>query len=237
MIKVLIVEDDPMVIKFNKYYLEQIDGFKLSGIARSANDAFDILSKEEIDLILLDVFMPITDGLELLEQIRKMDKNIDVIMVSAARDSATVKKALHYGAVDYLIKPFEFERFRSALNNYRNREELINDKDDLSQEELDKHILYNKQDCDLIEFPKGLDKNTLKISWEKIIQNKDKVFSTEELAKLVGVSRVSMRKYVSFLEEKGALKKKVIYGSIGRPIYRYKCLKSDENLINIIIKP
>jgi CitB family two-component system response regulator MalR len=237
LIKVLIVEDDPMVIKFNKYYLEQIDGFKLNGIARSANEAFNILSKEEIDLILLDVFMPITDGLELLAQIRKMDKNIDVIMVSAARDSATVKKALHYGAVDYLIKPFEFERFSSALNNYRDREKLVNDKDELSQEELDKHILYQKEECNLIEFPKGLDKNTLKISWEKIIQNKDKVFSTQELAKLVGVSRVSMRKYVSFLEEKGALKKKIEYGSIGRPIYRYKCLNSDANLIDVIIKP
>jgi len=236
MIKVLIVEDDPMVIKFNKYYLEQIEGFKLNGIARSANEAFEILKKEEIDLILLDVFMPVTSGLELLAEIRKMNENIDVIMVSAARDSASVKKALHYGAVDYLIKPFEFERFSSALNNYRNRGKLVNDKDDLSQEELDKHILYKKQNSDLIEFPKGLDKNTLKLSWERIIENKDKVFSTEELAKLVGVSRVSMRKYVSFLEEEGALKKKVVYGSIGRPIYKYKCIKIDKNLINVIIK-
>ncbi len=82
MIKVLIVEDDPMVIKFNKYYLEQIDGFKLGGIARSAHEALEVLEKEEIDLILLDVFMPVTSGLELLSEIRNMDKNIDVIMVN-----------------------------------------------------------------------------------------------------------------------------------------------------------
>ena len=236
MIKVLIVEDDPMVIKFNKYYLEQIEGFKLTGIARSADEALEVLKKEKIDLILLDVFMPVTNGLELLAEIRKMDRNIDVIIVSAARDSASVKKALQYGAVDYLIKPFEFERFSSALNNYKNREKLIKDSDDLSQEELDKHILHNEQNSDLIEFPKGIGKNTLKLSWQKIIEIKDKNFSTEELAKLVGVSRVSMRKYVSFLEEVGALKTKITYGSLGRPIHRYKCVKADKDLIDNIIK-
>ena len=236
MIKVLIVEDDPMVIKFNKYYLEQIEGFKLKGTARCADEALEVLKKEEIDLILLDVFMPVTNGLELLAEVRKMDKNIDVIIVSAARDSASVKKALQYGAVDYLIKPFEFDRFSSALNNYKNREKLIKNSDDLSQEELDKHILHNEQNTDLIEFPKGIGRNMLKLSWQKIIENKDENFSTEELAKLVGVSRVSMRKYVSFLEEVGALKTKITYGSLGRPIHRYKCVNADKNLIDNIIK-
>jgi CitB family two-component system response regulator MalR len=236
MIKVLIVEDDPMVIKFNKYYLEQIEGFKLSGIARSAHEALEVLRKEKIDLILLDVFMPVTSGLELLSEIRKMDKNIDVIMVSAARDSASVKKALQYGAVDYLIKPFEFERFSSALNNYKNREKLIKNTEDLSQEELDKHILHNDQNSELIGFPKGIGKSTLKLSWQKIIENKDENFSTEELARLVGVSRVSMSKYVSFLEEVDALKATITYGCLGRPIHRYKCLKTDKDLIDNMIK-
>ncbi|MGV8982310.1 response regulator [Clostridium sp.] len=236
MIKVLIVEDDPMVIKFNKYYLEQIEGFELKGIARTADEALEVLKKDEIDLILLDVFMPVTSGLELLAEIRKMNKNIDVIIVSAARDSASVKKALQYGAVDYLIKPFEFERFSSALNNFKNREKLIKDSDDLSQEELDKHILHNEQNTDLIEFPKGIGRNTLKLSWQKIIENKDENFSTEDLAKLVGISRVSMRKYVSFLEDIGALKAKITYGSLGRPIHRYKCINVDKNFIDNIIK-
>ncbi|MGH4052727.1 MAG: response regulator [Clostridium sp.] len=235
MINVLIVEDDPMVIKFNKYYLEQIEGFMLKGIARSSDQALDVLKKEKIDLILLDIYMPVISGLELLVQVRTMDTNIDVIIVSAAKDSASVKKALQYGAVDYLIKPFEFERFSSALNNYKNRENIIKS-NDLSQEELDRHILYVEQNSFLIELPKGLEKNTLKLSWEKIIQNREINYSTEELAKLVGISRVSMRKYVNFLEEAGAINKKVIYGSIGRPIYRYECLKTDKNLINSIIK-
>jgi len=58
MIKVLIVEDDPMVAKFNKYYLEQIEGFQLVAVASSAEAALKILEKEKIDLILLDIFIP-----------------------------------------------------------------------------------------------------------------------------------------------------------------------------------
>ena len=232
MIKVLIVEDDPMVVKFNKYYLEQVGGFQLMAVAASADAAFKVLEKEPIDLILLDIYMPGIDGLELLSQLRKNDKNVDVIIVSAAKDSISIKKALQYGAVDYLIKPFEFDRFNSALSSYKNREKFINSQEDISQEELDKVLLYNKQPSNLEAFPKGLDRNTLKLVWDKILEIKDIAFSTEELSVLLGISRVSIRKYLNFLEEIKILKKEVIYGSLGRPIYKYKCLKSNINFIN-----
>jgi CitB family two-component system response regulator MalR len=232
MIKVLIVEDDPMVVKFNKYYLEQVGGFELKAVASSADAAFKVLEKESIDLILLDIYMPGINGLELLSQLRKTDKNIDVIIVSAAKDSVSIKKALQYGAVDYLIKPFEFERFNSALSSFKNRQKFMNSQENMSQEELDKLLLHNEQSSNPEIFPKGLDRNTLKLVWDKILELKDITFSTEELAVLVGISRVSIRKYLNFLEEIKALKKEVIYGSLGRPIYKYKCLKSNTNFIN-----
>ncbi|MBZ9685441.1 response regulator [Clostridium estertheticum] len=232
MIKVLIVEDDPMVVKFNKYYLEQVGGFELKGVAASADDAFSVLEKEPIDLILLDIYMPGINGLELLSQLRKTDTNVDVIIVSAAKDSISIKKALQHGAVDYLIKPFEFERFSAALSSYKNREKFINSKEHISQEELDKLLHYKQQPSSLEAFPKGLDKNTLKLVWDKILEIKDTAFSTDELAVLLGISRVSIRKYLNFLEEINALKKEVIYGSLGRPIYKYKYIKSNTNSIN-----
>lgn len=235
MIKVLIVEDDPMVVKFNKRYLELIDGFQLKAAARSAEEAFDILKREKIDLILLDIYMPGIDGLELLSKLRKRDEFIDVIVVSAAHDSASIKKALQYGAVDYLIKPFEFERFKAALDTYLKRETIMKSHNDISQEELDKHLLARDREVLGSEIPKGLDKNTLKLSWEKIISLGGGSFSTEEIANQVGISRISMRKYVSFLEEAGILKKEIIYGSPGRPVYKYRLVSTDNNLINKIL--
>lgn len=232
MIKVLIVEDDPMVVKFNKYYLEQVGGFELKAIAACADDAFEVLEKESIDLILLDIYIPGINGLELLSQLRKNDRNVDVIIVSAAKDSISIKKALQYGAVDYLIKPFEFERFSAALSSYKNREKFMSNNLNISQEDLDTLLLYKDQPLSLESFPKGLDRNTLRLVWDKILEISDIAFSTEELAVLLGISRVSIRKYLNFLEEIKTLKKEVIYGSLGRPIYKYKLIRSNTNFIN-----
>jgi len=231
LIKVLIVEDDPMVIKFNTHYLEQVEGFKLTAVARSAEDALDILKSKKIDLILLDIYMPGINGLELLSKLRKMDKSVDVMVVSAAKDSLSIKKALQYGAADYLIKPFEFERFKAALERYLKGENLIRIQDDLSQEDLDKHFLIRQQESSEVHIPKGLDKNTLRLTWENLLTLPDNYYSTEEIAQFVGISRISMRKYIFFLQEFGALKKDIVYGSPGRPIYKYK-RNNDSNLLN-----
>lgn len=67
MIKVLIVEDDPMVCELNKRYLSQINGFKLVDTASSFEEAVKVLKKSQIDLILLDIFMPGKNGLDLFK--------------------------------------------------------------------------------------------------------------------------------------------------------------------------
>jgi CitB family two-component system response regulator MalR len=107
--------------------------------------------------------------------------------------------------------------------------------DDFSQEELDRHLLIREHEVSGSKIPKGLDKNTLKLTWDKIILFGENFFSTEEIAQQVGISRISMRKYVFFLEEVGILKKEVIYGSPGRPVNKYRCAGSDYNLINAIL--
>ena len=174
MINVLIVEDDPMVAEFNRRYLKQIGGFELKGIARSYDEALAVIQNEEINLILLDIFMPGMSGLDLLAQIRKADKEVDVIIVSAACDIQTIKKTLQYGAVDYLIKPFEFERFNTALTAYRETQSFMKEKDALNQEELDKLILSNKEQIQVLaQIPKGLDKNTLRKVWVNIKEMKE----------------------------------------------------------------
>lgn len=233
MIKVLIVEDDPMVAEFNKRYLKQAGGFELKAIARSFEEALEVLQNKKIDLVLLDIFMPGMSGLDLLAQIRKAGKEVDVIIVSAACDIQTIKKTLQYGAVDYLIKPFEFNRFNTALTAYRETNSFMKEKDSLNQEELDKLILINKEQTQaLTQIPKGLDKNTLAKVWENIKEIKESVFSTSEMARSAGISRVSMKKYLDFLSEIGVLEREVVYGSVGRPIYKYRCIDVEGGIIN-----
>lgn len=230
MIKVLIVEDDPMVAELNRRYLEQIDGFILIAIARNVNEALIRLEKHEIDLVLLDIFMPGMNGLELLDKIREEERDIDVIVVSAASDMHTIKKVLRSGVVDYLIKPFEFERLNTALSAYRNQALFMRNRDVMNQAELDRRILGREQQGQT-ELNKGLCRNTLKAVWEIIRATKGQAFTTEEMANNVGISRVSMRKYLEFLKQIDVLSMEVIYGTVGRPVYKYRCINPESNVI------
>lgn len=220
-----------MIAEFNKRYLNQIEGFELTAIANSFKEAISIIQQKDINLILLDIFMPGMNGLDLLGHIRKIHKEVDVIIVTAACDICTIKKAMHYGVIDYLIKPFEFERFNSALSAYRETQSFIHDRNALSQKELDAHIL-NKDHALVCQLPKGLDKNTLKNVWTSIQEIGGNTFSTEEIAKIVGISRVSMRKYLDFLKQIEVLHMQVEYGSVGRPIYKYRCINEEYNFLS-----
>ena len=231
MIRVMIVEDDPMVAGFNKSYLAKVNGFQLIAMARTVDEAIKFIEQQEIDLILLDIFMPGKHGLELLTYLRTNEKETDVIIISAASDMDRIKKALRYGAVDYLIKPFEFERFNTALAAYQEKTRFIQKQQVINQEELDSQILRREEKTILEELPKGLTKDTLKKIWEVIQEMKEAPFSTEEVVKQVGISRVSTRKYLNFLKDIGILEVKVIYGTVGRPVYNHEFNKYKEHLI------
>ena len=66
MINVLVVEDDPMVAQLHEHYLSQIKGFNLSDVANNGDMALKLLSKKSYDLLILDIFMPTMDDLQLL---------------------------------------------------------------------------------------------------------------------------------------------------------------------------
>jgi len=223
LIKVLIVEDDPMVAELNKHYLDQVEGFVLVGMVSNGAEALEFLKLNEVTLILLDIFMPIVDGMELLQSIRSLGHNIDIIMITAARNSASIQNSLRQGVVDYLIKPFQFERLYAALIAYRDRIQLIQDSTVLNQNEIDRRIL-SKGDLPLGDLPKGIERETLNAILEQAKQY-SKPFTTEELAKCVGVSRVSVRKYLTFLKETGTLQARLIYRAVGRPVTMFCYIK------------
>ena len=229
MINVMIVEDDPMVAEFNRRYLEQIEGFQLIASVRSADEALQCLEKQKIDLLLLDIAMPGMTGVELLERIRMTGHDVDVIIVSAASDIPTIKKVLRHGVVDFLIKPFEFDRLNNALSDYRNQTLFMRNREAVNQNELDKRLL-GKEQTEQIELAKGLGRNTIKAVWEEVRLEKQP-FTTEEMAQKVGITRVSMRKYLDFLKQIDILSMDVLYGHVGRPVYNYRCINPDSQLI------
>ncbi|MFD2654799.1 response regulator [Gracilibacillus thailandensis] len=230
-IKVLIVEDDPMVAEFNKRFLSMVEGYRLVDIAYSVEEAMEQMEEKQhgIDLVLLDIYMAGDNGLEMLSAIRQKEIPIDVILITAATDTENIQSALHHGAIDYLIKPFEFERFKQALMRYKEKFELLHRRKKLNQLELDQKLLNSDKEK-VIEnkaLPKGLTKSTLLIIINTI--KKAKTFSTDEIAESTGISRVSVRKYLTFLVKIDVLEETLTYG-IGRPVYQYSYKEHSEIL-------
>lgn len=236
MINVLIVEDDPMVAEFNKRYLSKVEGFQLVDIAGSVEEATKLMEEKEngIDLILLDVYMPGENGLDMLSTIRKKGLPIDVILITAATDTENIQSALHYGAIDYLIKPFEFARFKQALMRYKEKFEILHKRERLNQKELDQKLLNSEREKMMEDkvLPKGLTKSTLLIIIDTI--KKVKSFSTDDIAESTGISRVSVRKYLMFLVDIDVLEETLTYG-IGRPVYQYS-YKGNSDILDAYLK-
>ncbi|MGE7544825.1 response regulator [Sporosarcina newyorkensis] len=217
---VYIIEDDPMVLEVNKGFLQRLDGFKLVGEAAEGKPAIEDIHKLQPDLILLDMYLPDMSGLELLRELRLENISSDVIMITAARDAVTIREALRFGAVDYLVKPFRFERFQEALQKFSKNYWKFNTIDKLKQEDIDLWIGSAEK---ISALPKGLNEFTL----EQIfvgLKNEEHPLTAEQLAQKVGMARVTVRKYLDFLSVNGKVRIELQYGNIGRPT-RYYSIK------------
>jgi CitB family two-component system response regulator MalR len=227
-IKVLIVEDDPMVAEFNKDYLCRVDGFAMVGLAGDGQEVLRVLDRCPVDLILLDIFLPKKlDGLKLLKKIRNTGKRVDVIVVSAARDKVSIESALRLGAVDYLVKPFSFERLQAALLCYKRRMQAMQE-NALSQGDIDQSILSKTVPLQAA-MPKGLNPNTAKKIWAEIAQTQD-YFDIRQIADAIGISRISTGKYLEFFRKQGFLELETTYGAVGRPTHIYRRIANPSSL-------
>ena len=217
MYKVLIVEDDPMVAMINEQYIKKNKNFEIVGKCNDGLTALDFLENNTVDLVILDVFMPQMDGFEMLRQIRNKQIAVDAIMVTAANERESLEEALHLGIVDYLVKPFNFDRFQMALEKYIAQNNALKDIDTLSQKSIDHS---RKKSDDL--FPKGIQGKTLEFIMEYLKANKNTWFTGDEIAKNVNLTGVTVRRYMNYLAESGRVVGEINYETGGRPCMRYK---------------
>ena len=221
MYKVLIVEDDPMVAMINEQYIKRNKNFEIVGKCNNGLSALDFIENNTVDLLILDVFMPKMDGFETLRQIRNKQITVDAIMVTAANERESLEEALHLGIVDYLVKPFTFDRFQMALEKYIAQNNALKDIETLNQKNID-HIIDNsrKKSDDL--FPKGIQEKTLELIMEYLNANKSIWFTGDEIAEKVNLTGVTVRRYMNYLAESGRVIGEMNYETGGRPCMLYK---------------
>ena len=216
--RVLIVEDDPQVAQINSAVLEQ-SGFEVAGVAADAGQALKKLQEEPIQLILLDIYLPGSSGLQVLREIRRENQQTEVIVVSAAKDSVQIREAFRMGCLDYIIKPFTLERLQGALNKFQRRTALL-DKEFLEQSEVDL-LAAQVLPTELGSLPKGIDKLTLGLVCQCLLAQ-DGPFGVQNVVEGTQISRVSAKKYLDFLCEQKVLQQTYVYGNKGRPANLYQ---------------
>jgi len=113
MVKLLIVDDDLPTSDFLSHYLGKRD-YQVF-IANDGEKALSIVREKQPNIVLLDIKMPGTSGIKVLQQIKEIDKNAKVIMMTAVKDEAMVELAKEYGASDYITKPFSLEHLENNV--------------------------------------------------------------------------------------------------------------------------
>jgi two-component system response regulator DctR len=222
-IRVLIVEDDPMVMEINAQFVSKLPGFKLVGKAFTGKEAISFINEGKTNLVLLDYFLPDTNGLSLLHTIRKNHYPIDVILLTANRDPNHIQEIFRAGVVDYIVKPFRFDRFQTALEQYRHTLKKFQENRPFEQADLDTLTGVQPNGGAEVEdyLPKGLNDRTLKQIVE-FLKGQAEPLSSEDVAAGIGLARVTVRRYLDYLEKKGEIVMEIQYGSVGRPINKYR---------------
>ena len=114
--KVLIIEDSPIMRMMLKGLLRQVN---ITDVVETVNGAegLTILEQEAIELILLDLHMPVMDGIAFINEVNKNSEwaKIPIIVVSSDNESGQIVTALQLGARTYITKPFRIENLKSAL--------------------------------------------------------------------------------------------------------------------------
>ena len=221
MYDVLIVEDDPMVAMINEQYIKKNKNFNIVGKCKDGISALAFLKANHADLMILDVYMPKMDGFETLRQIRNQKIAIDAIMVTAANDRESLEEALHFGIVDYLVKPFTFERFQIALEKFIAQNHALQDIDTLSQTNID-HIIDNSRKKAESVYPKGIQEKTMLLIVDYLKENGGKWLTGDEIAEISGLTSVTVRRYMNYMVEVGKVISEMNYETGGRPCMKYR---------------
>ena len=227
MYQVIIIEDDPMVAAINRQYVEGTPGFTVKKVFQNGVQALEYLRVNDASLIILDYYTPMMSGMAFVDMLHGMGKAPAVIMVTSASDVQIVKNMFSRGAIDYLVKPFEYDRFKAALERFKYTMARWEDACiSLKQEEIDSVIAEGSgQSKGMMQtLSKGLNENTMALICQFLNSNSTRFFTSEEIASHVNLSRITVRRYMSYMLETNQVISTIDYQTGGRPSIKYKIL-------------
>ncbi|RII42801.1 response regulator [Galactobacter valiniphilus] len=231
-LRVLILEDEPRTASVYEEYLMRIPGTRTVQTLGSTEEARRFLAARVhqagtgtaepglgFDMVLVDMNLPDGHGLEVLRRLRATGWRGGAIALTAAAEREVLRGAVALGITQYLLKPFSFEEFATAIAGYRELHARLGSSGRVSgQEAVD--AIFSAPAAGELELPKGLTLPTLGLVREALA-SQAAASSASELGAVVGLSRVTARRYLEHLVTTGQASRATRHGTPGRPEVEY----------------
>lgn len=216
---ILIAEDDFRIAAIHEQFLQKMDKVKVIDKAYNAKETLEKLKRHEnIDLILLDIYLPDQLGTELLPIIRKEAPQVDIIIITAATEKQHLEESIRNGVFHYLIKPVTYEKIEKTIKNYIERKRLLNSVDKVNQNLVDQY--FGDKNGSKSNYPKGIDSLSLE-KVKNILNQIEGGITAEEMGERMGASRTTARRYLEYLVSIHEVTAELEYGIVGRPERKY----------------
>jgi response regulator of citrate/malate metabolism len=211
-VRVLVVDDDFHVGGLHRDIVAARPGYTALEPVRGVRSARAAVRDLAPDLVICDVFLPDGDGIAFVSEL-----DVDAMVISAASDGATVRRALRAGAWDYLVKPFEPGVLAERLDAYRRFLNLLAGERRVDQSDIERalRVLHARD---------GGAGTTTRSTTERLILELlgDDECSAADVATRAGTSRATAQRHLAALATRGAVEVTLKYGSTGRPEHRYR---------------
>jgi response regulator of citrate/malate metabolism len=229
-IRTLVVDDDYHVAHAHALSVGRLPGFSVAGEAHSAEEARLIIKDERPDLLLLDMYLPDYNGLDLVRRLTRESARSagshgpshvpDFLLVTAARDIESVRSAMQLGAVYYLVKPFSFAALREQLESYQQWRQRLERSHEADQGTVD--ALYGLLRAPAAASATRRNLTTTMARVLDIVQASAAPLGAAAVAERLGVSRPTAQRYLATLVQKQVIDLDLAYGNTGRPEHRYR---------------
>ena len=252
-LRVLIVEDEPTAAEALALHVGRVPGFGVVGHVCAGADALRRVAAGGVDLVLLDIYLPDMSGLEVLRRLRAAGHTVDVVATTRARDLSVVQAAVSFGVTQYLVKPFTSAVVRQKLERYAAyRASLAGVGLAVAQGQIDSVFGALRETAEATGLPKGISAESLETVVAALRRALEEdatgahpdadaadaadavdavdpdeavgARSAAELAGVLGMSRVTTRRYLEYLVDAGLARRQARYGSAGRPELEYRWL-------------
>lgn len=209
-LRVLILDDDFRVAQLHQGIVDEHPGFTVVATARSCAEAREQLRRSAPDLLLADVFLPDGDGIALARE-----TTADTILISAADDARTIRRALRSGAIGYLVKPFDRRALTGLLDRYLRYRNLLGGDRALHQDDVDRALAILHGAGEPVSLSRSATEQLV------LAALGDGEASAAEIGERVGISRATAQRHLAALAARTVVEVRLRYGSTGRPEHRY----------------